>query len=184
MLMDIFNNLNDILGNSQLALMIDYLNDIYYHISEFLSVQRLLPPLIMLVAVYLTLLSLYRTTTFFIRTILFFVKWGGLIAVIAVAMGYFSKDSYASKPRRHRTSRPRIWDTFAEHQTWRNEEHRPKEATDMIYETAGQIVDVARQFVHQGWQQTLSRFAIQTLTADEQENRQKTKSAKGNSKSR
>ncbi|GJJ06299.1 hypothetical protein Clacol_000490 [Clathrus columnatus] len=139
----------------------------------------------MLLAVYLTVLSLYRTTTLFIRTIVFFVKWGGLIAVMAAAIGYFSKDSLSNKPRRHRMSKPRIWDTFSEHQRWRNEEARPKDITDIFYEIIGQVADTTHQLVDQGWRQALSQFVLQAATKDTQDNHKKTsKTVKGKAKIR
>lgn len=179
----IFDLLRGILNNDYFALIVNYAEYVYHQIFDFLSAQRLLPPLIMLLAVYLTLLSLYRTTTLLIRTTLFFVKWGGLIAIIAAAVGYFSNGSFSSsKPHRHQTSKPRVWDTFAEHQRWRTAERRPKEITDIIHEFMGEVADVTQQVVRQGWQQTLSRLVFAEDTQDKP--KRSSKSAKGKAKSR
>lgn len=179
----IFDLLRGIVNNDYFTLIVDYAEYVYHQIFDFLSVQRLLPPLIMVLAVYLTLLSLYRTTTLLIRTTLFFVKWGGIIAIIAAAVGYFSKGSFSSsKHHRHRTSGPRVWDTFAEHQRWRNAESRPKEITDIIHEIIGEVAGVTQQVVRQGWQQTFSRLVF---AADAPEKlKRSSRSAKGKVKSR
>lgn len=180
---NIFDLLRGVVNNDYLAFIVDYAEHIYLQIFDFLSVQRLLPPLIMLVAVYLTLLSLYRTTTLLIRTTLFFVKWGGVIAIIAAAVGYFSKGSFSSsKPYRHRTSKPSVWDTFAEHQRWRDAEVRPKEISDIIHEVMGEVADVTQQVIRHGWQQTLSRLVFAADTQDK--SKKPLKSAKGKVKSR
>ena len=51
--------------------------------------QKILPPLITLLASYLALLSFYRTTGWMIRTAFAFVKWGFLLSALGAAAGYF-----------------------------------------------------------------------------------------------
>ena len=51
--------------------------------------QKILPPLITLLAAYLALVSFYRTTGWMIRTAFWFVKWGGILAALSAGAGYF-----------------------------------------------------------------------------------------------
>lgn len=51
--------------------------------------QKILPPLITLLAAYLALVSFYRTTGWMIRTAFWFVKWGGILGSLAAGAGYF-----------------------------------------------------------------------------------------------
>ncbi|EJF58249.1 hypothetical protein DICSQDRAFT_110601 [Dichomitus squalens LYAD-421 SS1] len=51
--------------------------------------QKILPPLITLLAAYLALVSFYRTTGWMIRTAFWFVKWGGILVALSAGAGYF-----------------------------------------------------------------------------------------------
>ncbi|KAI0819322.1 hypothetical protein BC628DRAFT_1413776 [Trametes gibbosa] len=51
--------------------------------------QKILPPLITLLAAYLALVSFYRTTGWMIRTAFWCVKWGGILSILAAGAGYF-----------------------------------------------------------------------------------------------
>ncbi|KAI0644428.1 hypothetical protein C8Q79DRAFT_771034 [Trametes meyenii] len=57
--------------------------------AESWDAQKILPPLITLLAAYLALVSFYRTTGWMIRTVFWFVKWGGIIGTLAAGAGYF-----------------------------------------------------------------------------------------------
>ncbi|KAI0326836.1 hypothetical protein GY45DRAFT_1356015 [Cubamyces sp. BRFM 1775] len=58
--------------------------------------QRILPPLITLLAAYLALVSFYRTTGWMIRTAFWFVKWGGILSILAAGAGYFMGNANAN----------------------------------------------------------------------------------------
>ncbi|KAI9059180.1 hypothetical protein FKP32DRAFT_1688275 [Trametes sanguinea] len=57
--------------------------------AESWDAQKILPPLITVLAAYLALVSFYRTTGWMIRTAFWFVKWGGIIGMLAAGAGYF-----------------------------------------------------------------------------------------------
>ncbi|THH31521.1 hypothetical protein EUX98_g2664 [Antrodiella citrinella] len=61
---------------------------IYTAITSSFDVEKLLPPLITLLAAYLALVSFYRTTGWMIRTALAFVKWGFILTTLGAAAGY------------------------------------------------------------------------------------------------
>ncbi|KAI1791316.1 hypothetical protein LXA43DRAFT_1012149 [Ganoderma leucocontextum] len=58
--------------------------------------QKVLPPLITLLAAYLALVSFYRTTGWMIRTAFWFVKWGGILAALSAGAGYFMANGGAN----------------------------------------------------------------------------------------
>ncbi|KAH9851421.1 hypothetical protein C2E23DRAFT_830864 [Lenzites betulinus] len=58
--------------------------------------QKILPPLITLLAAYLALVSFYRTTGWMIRTAFWFVKWGGILSALAAGAGYFMGNANAN----------------------------------------------------------------------------------------
>ncbi|KAI0633851.1 hypothetical protein C8Q77DRAFT_818833 [Trametes polyzona] len=58
--------------------------------------QKVLPPLITLLAAYLALVSFYRTTGWMIRTAFWFVKWGGILGTLAAGAGYFMGNANAN----------------------------------------------------------------------------------------
>lgn len=53
------------------------------------DIQKLLPPIITLLAAYLALHSIYRTTTWMFRLTFWFIKWGGLFGIIMAGAGWF-----------------------------------------------------------------------------------------------
>ena len=54
-----------------------------------LDAQKILPPLITLLAAYLALVSFYRTAGWMIRLTFAFVKWGFILSTLGAAAGYF-----------------------------------------------------------------------------------------------
>ncbi|OSC99388.1 hypothetical protein PYCCODRAFT_1460785 [Trametes coccinea BRFM310] len=64
--------------------------------AESWDAQKILPPLITLLAAYLALVSFYRTTGWMIRTAFWFVKWGGIIGMLAAGAGYFMGNANAN----------------------------------------------------------------------------------------
>ena len=57
--------------------------------------ERLLPPIITLLASYLALLSFYRTTGWMIRTAFAFVKWGFILSTLGGLAGYILANANA-----------------------------------------------------------------------------------------
>ncbi|KAI0340464.1 hypothetical protein BDW22DRAFT_1360448 [Trametopsis cervina] len=57
--------------------------------SEAWDIEKILPPLITLLAAYLALVSFYRTSAWMIRTAFAFVKWGFILTTLGTAAGYF-----------------------------------------------------------------------------------------------
>ncbi|PIL33980.1 hypothetical protein GSI_03688 [Ganoderma sinense ZZ0214-1] len=73
-----------------LSLFVALLNFVYTLASaQSWDAQKVLPPLITLLAAYLALVSFYRTTGWMIRTAFWFVKWGGILAALSAGAGYF-----------------------------------------------------------------------------------------------
>ena len=56
--------------------------------SSLWDAEKILPPLITLLAAYLALVSFYRTTGWMIRTAFAFVKWGFILTTLGAAAGY------------------------------------------------------------------------------------------------
>jgi hypothetical protein len=52
--------------------------------------QKILPPLITLLAAYLGLLSFYRTTSWMVRTSIWFAKWGAVLGAFGGGLGYLA----------------------------------------------------------------------------------------------
>lgn len=120
--------------------------------------QTVLPPLIMLLTAYYTLLSLYRTTSFMVRTTFKLIKWSAIIGVLGAGAGWFAgtngggeggaggalgmlrdmlqgqgqrgagAGTGAGARRRTRTPRPRAYDSFNAHQQWQYNEEEARRA--------------------------------------------------------
>jgi hypothetical protein len=54
------------------------------------DMEKILPPIMTLLAAYLALLSFYRTTSWMIKTSMWFVKWGSLLGALAGGAGYLA----------------------------------------------------------------------------------------------
>jgi len=121
-------------------------------ISSDWDAQKIIPPLITLLAAYLALVSAVRTATWFVRTTAWLVKWGiiaaAVSAVLAWSLGAGSgggvivpsliamvsdmlsgrwKDAFAggSRSNYQRSSpRPHAWDSFEQHWEWQFEEEQ------------------------------------------------------------
>ncbi|PCH43893.1 hypothetical protein WOLCODRAFT_122810 [Wolfiporia cocos MD-104 SS10] len=61
-----------------------------------LDTQKILPPIITLLAAYLALLSFYRTASWAIRTTLWFAKWGAILSVITAGTGWYLGNMHAN----------------------------------------------------------------------------------------
>lgn len=57
--------------------------------SERLNVEKILPPLITLFAIYFALITFYRTTGYFVRTLFGIFKWSFILTALGVLAGYF-----------------------------------------------------------------------------------------------
>ena len=114
--------------------------------------QKIVPPLITLLAAYLALASAVRTATWFVRTTAWLVKWGIIAAALSAALTWFLgagggggviasgliamvsdvlngrwKDVSKGGSRsgyRHSRPRPQAWDSFERHQEWQFEEEQ------------------------------------------------------------
>src|ERR1700677_4400962 len=106
------------------------------------DVQKIVPPVITLLAVYLALSSAVRTATWFVRTTTWMIKWGIITAVASVAAGWiyggvvpslagmalnvlngYGEDA-ASGPRATRRTRPQAWESFDQHWEWQFDEQQ------------------------------------------------------------
>ncbi|KAM5543225.1 hypothetical protein V8D89_003099 [Ganoderma adspersum] len=80
-----------------LSVFVALLNFVYTLASaQNWDAQKVLPPLITLLAAYLALVSFYRTTGWMIRTAFWFVKWGGILAALSAGAGYFMANGGAN----------------------------------------------------------------------------------------
>ena len=80
-----------------LSVFVALLNFVYTLASaQNWDAQKVLPPLITLLAAYLALISFYRTTGWMIRTAFWFVKWGGILALLSAGAGYFMANGGAN----------------------------------------------------------------------------------------
>ena len=114
--------------------------------------QKIIPPLITLLAAYLALTSAVRTATWFARMAAWLVKWGFIMAVLSATVAWVigagnggggivpnliamiwdktgsqGQDAAAGNSRgtRQRSrSRPQAWDSFDEHWEWQFEEQQ------------------------------------------------------------
>lgn len=166
------------------------------------NLHTLLPPLISILTIYFALISLYRTTTFFVRSTMFIMKWGILIGISGAALGYVADTlmpnslgifNQGATRRSSSRLRPRIWDTFEEHQRWREglPEGNPytADAGKVAREMVEKFVDATQQAVNQaGWWGKLSGLAVRTFAGDNvaepEKRKRRTKKAKGKGKSR
>jgi hypothetical protein len=115
------------------------------------NAQKIIPPLITLLAAYLALSSAVRTATWFVRTTAWLVKWGILTAAVSAALAWVlganggggivptliamvldktdgqGRDTAASGTRgsRQRSKTwPQSWDSFDQHWEWQFEEQQ------------------------------------------------------------
>lgn len=124
--------------------------------------QKLLPPLIVFLIAYYTLLNIYRTTTFMVRMTFRLLKWAAIFGMLGAAIGWLNfnnnntsgssggfagggkgaasgrrrdggadaslnqgQSARRSGSRSGGNTRPRAWDSFADHKQWQyNEQQR------------------------------------------------------------
>lgn len=134
--------------------------------------QTILPPLIMFLTAYYTLLSLYRTTSFMVRMVFRVLKWGLVLGVLGAGAGWFAgmdannggaagglgalRDALQAQGRgaagagardrtRNPNPRPRAYESFTAHEQWRynEEEARRAEQADAASDAQRFIQSVA-----------------------------------------
>ena len=114
--------------------------------------QKIIPPLITLLAAYLALASAVRTATWFVRTTAWLVKWGFLMAVLSATVAWVigagnggggtvpsliamvmdktggqgqNGAAGGSRGARQRSGpRPQAWESFDQHWEWQFEEQQ------------------------------------------------------------
>ncbi|THH08094.1 hypothetical protein EW145_g2938 [Phellinidium pouzarii] len=109
--------------------------------------QKILPPLIIFLTAYYTLLSLYRTTSFMVRMTFRVVKWGLIFGLLGTSIGWFagtnggqtgSALSGASQGQEGSTTaggrtggraRPRPWESFTAHYQYNEQDAQHAEDT-------------------------------------------------------
>lgn len=114
--------------------------------------QKVLPPLISVLAAYYTLLSIYRTTGWMVRSVFWVAKWTIIVSILGASFGWLSANGagqggllnsiFGSLQNqegargtgrtggRARNSRPRPWETFDAHQQWQYNEQEQQRAQE------------------------------------------------------
>lgn len=122
--------------------------------------QKVIPPLIVFLTAYYTLLNIYRTTSFMVRMTFRLMKWGAIFGLLGAGIGWLSgsnggpagasrRDASRSQGQNGRRSssgaRPGAWDSFADHRQWQHNEQeaRRAEQADSISDTQRIIQQVA-----------------------------------------
>ena len=159
--------------------------------------QRIVPPLITLLAAYLALASAVRTATWVVRTTAWLVKWGIIAAAVSAALAWSLgaasgggiivpnliamgsdmlngrwKDAAAggshSSYQRSRP-RPHVWDSFEQHWEWQFEEEQWNAANPVT--PAGQVqqfvADALNRAKDGNWL-SIARGTLQNVFAREQ----------------
>jgi hypothetical protein len=154
--------------------------------------QKIIPPLITLLAAYLAIASAVRTATWFVRTTAWMVKWGIITAAVSAAVAWVAgagnggggivpsliamvldktngrgQDASArnSRPR----SKPQVWDKFDEHWEWQFEEQQWNTADGAspaahVQQFVADALDRARD----GSWLSIARGALQSISTHEQ----------------
>lgn len=115
--------------------------------------QKVLPPLISILAAYYTLLSIYRTTSWMVRTTFWVLKWAVIASILGATFGWLNTNGAAQGGAlgsllgtlqnqegaraqtaraggRSRSGRPRPWDSFDTHQQWQYSEREQQRAQE------------------------------------------------------
>ena len=148
------------------------------------DVQKIVPPLITLLAAYLAFSSAVRTATWFVRTTTWMIKWGIITAVASVAAGWiyggivpslagmaldmlngYGQDA-ASGPRgTTRRTRPQAWESFDQHWEWQFDEQLGNAADAATpAQHVQQFVTDALQRAKDGGLWSVARGALQSFS--------------------
>ena len=150
--------------------------------------QKIIPPLITLLAAYLALSSAVRTATWFVRMTTWLIKWGIITAAVSVASAWVfgggglvpslagvvldllngqGKDA-AGGPRGSRQqgrSRPQAWESFDQHWEWQFEEQQWNAADSTSpSQHVQQFVADALQRARDGSWWSIARGAVQSFS--------------------
>ncbi|KAH9961502.1 hypothetical protein BC827DRAFT_1131672 [Russula dissimulans] len=153
--------------------------------------QKIVPPLITLLAAYLALASALRTAMWFVRTATWLVKWGIVTAAVSAALAWLlgaanggggimpgliamvsdkpGQDAGSRSSSQRARSRPQAWDSFDEHWEWQFEEQQWN-AADVASPAAQvqQFVANALDAARGGSWLSIARGALQSFSAPEQ----------------
>ena len=149
--------------------------------------QKIIPPLITLLAVYLALSSAVRTATWFVRTTTWLIKWGIITAAVSVASAWVfgggglvpslagvvldmlngrGQDA-AGGPRGHQRgqARPQAWESFDRHWEWQFEEEQwnAADSTSPSQHVQQFVADVLQRAKDGSWW-SIARGAMQSFS--------------------
>ncbi|KLO20373.1 hypothetical protein SCHPADRAFT_991751 [Schizopora paradoxa] len=103
--------------------------------------QKILPPLISILAAYYAILSVYRTTGWMVRMTFRLMEWGVILGLIGAGVGWYmgtnggqggwfggDRDGAPAYQRQQRTrgERPRVWEPFGAHEQWQYDEREAR----------------------------------------------------------
>lgn len=116
------------------------------------TAQTIIPPVITILAAYLVISSLYRT----IRFTFWFIKWGTILATLFGGVGWFmsggmgdflaQRGGDVGRRTGSSSSRPRAWDSWDRHDTYRQERQRrvpPGDAADDVQQFVQELAGAA-----------------------------------------
>ena len=159
--------------------------------------QKIIPPLITLLAAYLALASAVRTATWFVRTTAWLVKWGIIAAAASAALAWVLgagggsgvivpslvamasdmlngrwKDAARGGSRsahRNSRSRPQAWDSFDQHWEWQFEEEQwnAANAASPAAQVQRFVADTLNRARDRNWL-SMARGGLQSAFAHEQ----------------
>ncbi|KAH8993459.1 hypothetical protein EDB92DRAFT_1854285 [Lactarius akahatsu] len=152
------------------------------------DVQKILPPIITLLAAYLALSSAVRTATWFVRMTTWIIKWGIITAAVSAATAWVfasggvvpsltglalnmlngQGQDAAGGPRgsrQHGRTRPQAWESFDQHWEWQFEEQQwnTADATSPSQHVQQFIAD-ALQRARDGGLWSIARGALQSFS--------------------
>ncbi len=152
------------------------------------DVQKIIPPLITLLAVYLALSSAVRTATWFVRMTTWLIKWGIITAAVSAATAWVfasggvvpslggmvldilngQGQDAAGGPRGSRQgerARPQAWESFDQHWEWQFEEKQWNTAdTTSPSQHVQEFVVDALQRARDGSWWSIARGAVQIFS--------------------
>ncbi|KAI9437575.1 hypothetical protein H4582DRAFT_1955892 [Lactarius indigo] len=150
------------------------------------DVQKILPPLITLLAVYLALSSAVRTATWFVRMTTWLIKWGIITTAVYAATAWVfasggivpsltglaldllngqGKDAAGGPRSSRQRGRPQVWESFDQHLEWQFEEQQWNTAdTTSPSQHVQQFVADALQRAREGGLWSIARGALQSFS--------------------
>lgn len=113
--------------------------------------QRILPPLISILAAYYAIVSVYRTTGWMMRMTVRLMEWGVLLGIIGAGVGWYlgttggqgglfgavrdaalggGQERQGRYDNARRRNRPRPWESFNAHTQWQYNEQEARRAEE------------------------------------------------------